>query len=120
MNPSEYVKTFLLSYVALEHEKFMLQKETEMTPKCSQESNEEFHNVALEPLNSNPSNPYNLILDSDGENSSDSSDSVDIGVILKQKLKTFCFKAIKSHDSTWKQAIDFVENIELYYENNLI
>lgn len=110
----------MLSYVALEHEKFMLQSETEITPSCSQQSNEDFHDVALEPLHSNPSNPDNIILDSDDENSNDSSDSVDIGVILKQKLKKFCFKAIKSHDSTWKEAIDFVENIEQYYENNLI
>lgn len=93
--------------------------ETEISPSCSQQSNQDLFIEANEPTISNPPDNDSLSLDCDDDSNS-SSDSVDPGMILKSKLKQFCFQAIMFHKSTWKDAIDFAENLENHYENNLM
>ena len=116
-----------MSFIAQKHEDFLTETKkdledskyaTEVTPSCSQESNQDLFVDTNEPMNSNPSD-QSLLLDCD-EASNVSSDSINPGVILKNKLKEFCVQAIKYHKSTWKEAIDFAKNLECYYENNLL
>ncbi|CAO1393283.1 unnamed protein product [Diamesa hyperborea] len=117
LNPSEFVKTFLLNYIAEKHEVFLNETKEELqnskyalaTRNCSQESSQDLFSDAND----------SLIIDCD-ETSNDSSDSIDPGVILKNKLKQCCYQAIKYHESTWKEAIDFAKNLECYYQNNLM
>lgn len=127
MNPSEFVKTFLLNYIALKHEDHLNETkkdledskdEMKITPSCSQQSNQDLFIETNEPTISNSSDHDSITLDCD-EDSNDSSESVDLGMILKSKLKQFCLQAIMFHKSTWKDAIEFAKHLENHYENNL-
>lgn len=94
--------------------------EEKMTPSCCQQSIDLFEIIPYEPMKSNPLNPDNISLDCIEENSNDSFNSVNPEKALKNKLKEFCLQAVNElHNSTWEQAIDFVQNLEHYYENEL-
>ncbi|CAO1410919.1 unnamed protein product [Diamesa serratosioi] len=127
LNPSEFVKIFLLNNIAVMQEGYWCETEdgskdeNEITPTSSQQSIDLFQIISYEPMISNPLNPENIELDCIEDNSNDSSDSDGAGIIFKNKLKGFCSQAFKDLDSsTWKQAIDFVENLENYYEKTLL